>query len=668
MLHKYLNRPASAAVQNLHAVFPHRSWEVQPSNPQMALPPLEAQWRTLLIRAVAVLALIVGLVYLIWRAVFTVDLVVWWISIPLLVCEVHALVGLVLYTFSLWDVNSRPPTWRVEATSAKVAVLIPTYNEDPEVLLPTIAAAVAMRLPHETWVLDDGNRPWVQQLATELGARYLTRPDRAHAKAGNINHALSHIDADYVAILDADHVALPNLLTNTLGYFDDPRVALVQTPQDFYNLNSFEHDTKTGDARLSTGSDIFHEQALFYRLLQPGKNRWDAAFWCGTSAIVRVAALRDVGGIAVETITEDIHTSIRLHQRGWKTIYHNEVLARGLAASNAIQYLGQRLRWGTGAMQVLRTDNPLTARGLRLPQRLAYATTLLGWFDAWRSLAYLILPIVVLATGAVPIRAQMITFLVVFGVTFVLQQTAMRLLSRGFYRPIMSTMFELVRMPANVLATLTLLRPKGLRFQVTSKGRTGDKRQRMPVPRLLIGITVASFAAMLWFAATIAGLTPLRYDVPWAAYGSAFWLSINTMLVIYAMGRIHSAKYGTERRRSIRFVTTSKGFLNERPCEVCDVSLTGALIRASASDMAAEHESITVNNSEASNVLTMVFDDVEIKLHGIIRSQRMLPSGQTQYGLEFCGGQDQARAKLSIALFDGEYIQQFEEAPQMVYA
>ena len=93
--------------------------------------------------------------------------------------------------------------------AARIAVLVPTYNEALEVLTPTVAAAIAMRLPHETWVLDDGGRPEVARLAQDLGARYLAREDHVSAKAGNINHAMGLIEADFVAILGADHVASP---------------------------------------------------------------------------------------------------------------------------------------------------------------------------------------------------------------------------------------------------------------------------------------------------------------------------------------------------------------------------------------------------------------------------------------------------------------------------
>lgn len=449
-----LRRPRSGRRPDV-AVAP----SVLPSFPGGGLPRPEPARRKLFIRGVALFALAVSLAYILWRSLFTVDLGMWWVSLSLLVLEVHAVFSLALFTFSLWDIDVRPKARPVGTTTARVAVLIPTYNESREVLLPTIASAVALSLDHETWVLDDGGRPEVEELTRALGARYLTREDHRNAKAGNINHALGVIDADFIAILDADHVASPDFLRNTLGYFDDPRLALVQTPQDFYNLDSFEHDRGGPVKGRSEHKNRYHEQQLFYRVIQAGKNRWRAAFWCGTGAVVRVAALREVGGVATDSITEDIHTTIRLHRRGWKTVYHNEVLARGLAASTAEQYQLQRFRWGTGAMQVLRAENPLTVPGLTLGQRLAYASTLLGWFEAWRSLGYLLLPVAVLFSGAVPIRAHPLTFALAFGVTFTLQQAALRLLSRGYHRPVLSGVFELVRMTPNILATLALAWP-----------------------------------------------------------------------------------------------------------------------------------------------------------------------------------------------------------------
>jgi cellulose synthase (UDP-forming) len=601
------------------------------------LPAPEPASRTILIRAVAVAALLVTVAYLTWRALFTVNLDAWYVALPMLLLEVHAGLSLGLFAFSLWDVDARPRRIPLERLP-KIAVLIPTYNEGPEILVPTISAAMALEPAHETWVLDDGNRPDIRELAEALGARYLARPTHEHAKAGNLNHALGVIDAEIIAVLDADHVASRNLLEATLGYFSDPSVALVQTPQDFYNVTSFEHG-----GGLAYG-EPFHEQTLFYRLLQPGKNRWNAAFWCGTNALVRVAALREVGGAATETITEDIHTSIRFHRRGWKTVYHNEVLARGLAADDAAQYQLQRNRWGTGAMQVLRVENPLVVPGLTLPQRLGYASTLLGWFDSWRTLGLLMLPPAVLLTGQVPIAADGVTFVAWFGVTYVLQQAALYLLGRGAYRPILSVIFDLVRMTPNLAATLTLLRARRPRFMVTPKGRMAAQRGRVETPKPLRAVLGLSVVAAVVFVLVQLNALPIRYEAEWAARGAFVWLVVNAVLVWLAIGRVRSLRYAAERRSSVRFALDMAGSVDGADVTVQDVSVGGALLaRTTALEPRDRH------------LLTFQLTDGAVSLWATSRSSRVAADGTHHYAFEFEAGQYPAKGRLARAIFDGRF-------------
>jgi cellulose synthase (UDP-forming) len=605
--------------------------------------------RDVLARAAGALALAVSVAYLVWRALATIDLATWWLSIPLYVLELHAAAGIALYTFSLWDVHAGPRARPVEATALRVAVLIPTWNEPLEVLAPTIAAAVALRPAHETWVLDDGNRPPVAALARALGAGYLARADRSHAKAGNLNHALGVVAADVVAVLDADHVARPGLLTRTLGYFDDERVALVQTPQDFYNLRSFEH-SRTADR------DGFNEQSLFYRAILPGKNRWQAAFWCGTNALLRVAALQEVGGVATGSVTEDIHTTIRLHAAGWRTVYHNEVLARGLAAGGARQYLLQRRRWGTGAMQVLRADNPLTRPGLTLAQRLAYAFTLLGWFDAWRSLGYLLLPVAVLFTGAVPIRGPLRTFAAAFALTFTVQQLALWLLGRGWQRPWLAVLFDLVRMPSNLTATLSLFGADGARFQVTPKGRTGERPRREPAPRVLWAVTGLSLAAAVWFVATLAERTPLRYGNLAAAAAAAGWLAFNLLLTAAAIGRIRALRFGAERRASVRFQVRLEARLDGAACVAEDLSLTGARL------------SLPSGQPGGPAVLVLDAPGRAVALRCAVRSRVERPDGGMTVGVEFLPDQWPAIGMLTHLLFNAGVGLDVVEEPELAVA
>jgi cellulose synthase/poly-beta-1,6-N-acetylglucosamine synthase-like glycosyltransferase len=607
--------------------------------PDGNLPPPETALHRRATHLVAIAALLASASYLTWRAAFTLgaDL---WISIPLVLLEIHAAIGLALFTFSLWDLDALEPPPPAEDTGLRVAVLVPTYNEPREILLPTVAAATALSPRHETWVLDDGNRDWVRRLAEELGARYLARAERTHAKAGNINHALRHLDADVVAILDADHVAAEGLLERTLGYFADPAVAVVQTPQDFYNVDSFEHGRNRSWFWPARRPSAFSEQRLFYRALQPGKNRWDAAFWCGTNALVRVTALREVGGVAHETVTEDIHTTVRLHRAGWSTAYHNEVLAYGLAARSADEYRAQRVRWGTGAMQLLRLERPLTGRGLTLPQRLAYATTLLGWFDAWRTLGFLLVPVLVLFTGAVPIQASPEAFFAAFGATFLLHRVALSVLSRGNAPQGMALLFELVRMQSSLGATLTWLRRRGRSFEVTAK-QAADRRRRVPAPSLLRILLLATLAAVVWFGLTLEGLTPVTYRVPWTAYGALAWGSLNAALTVAAIARVSSQRFASDRRAGARVRTDQEARLDGFPARLLDVSAGGALVH-SDHPLAAEGGRHMLSLPNAGGDITLAAHE---------RSRRAAGADGTLVGLQFLPGQDAELARLAVAVF-----------------
>ena len=592
------------------------------------------------------MALLVTAGYLTWRVTSTVDGVTWWLALALLAVEIHALVSLAVHAFDLWDLDAAPDPPPHLSGDPRVAVLIPTYNEPREVLLPTVAAAVALEPAHETWVLDDGARPWVADLAARLGARYRARTQRDHAKAGNINALLPELEVDLIAVFDADHVAHADFLAHTMSYFADPRVAVVQTPQDFYNVTSYEHVEVAGGHRVG-------EQELFYRAVAAGRNRWNAAFWCGTNAVVRLAALRDVGGVATETVTEDIHTTIRLHRRGWRTVYHNEVLARGLAAGTSAQYLSQRLRWGTGAMQVLRTENPAFVRGLTPTQRVSYLSTLLGWFDSWRTLGFLLLPVATVLTGGLPVAAALWTFLPLFLMAFGTQRLALRLLARGHATLWYAMLFEVARLPANLRATLTLLSRRPRTFTVTPKGRDSQARTRPPAPRLLVGLLVGHGVAFGWYVSTALGTTPLHYGVPWTAHGAAIWLVGNAALLVAAIRRSRSPLFGTERRAGVRFDVQGDAAVNGLPASLRNVSLTGASLLAPIPDaVPGQRVSVVLATSVSVLQLPAVVRNVDRPdpVAGPRRARRD-PDGLVQLGVEFQDVPENTAADLALALF-----------------
>lgn len=520
------------------------------------------------IRAIAVGAIAVTIAYLIWRGLFTLAGATWWLAGPLFLAEVHSFITFLGFTFVLWDVQP-PLVQETTSTELKVDVLIPTYNEPWEVLLPVISAAVDLRLARKTIVLDDGDRETVRAMAAQLGAEYQTRAEHEHAKAGNLNAHLLNSDADLVLVLDADHVVSPQFLQRTLAYFDDPKVAVVQTPQDFYNDDSFEYE------RMHKGH--FAEQELFYRVMSPGRNRWNAAFWCGTGALLRVAALRSIGLVATDSITEDILTTIRLHKRGWKTVQHNEVLARGLAASTSDQYLVQRNRWCVGAMQVLRREPVLGARELTKAQKLSYLATLTGWFDSWRTLIYLLLPVVTLLTGGTPVDAPIAQFLPLFVATFVIQRIALSALSRGKAPQWYATVFDIVKLASIFPATLTIFSNHDRKFQVTTKGQQGNGRLRQAVPTMHQALLAASATGLVWFTLAVTGIVPWRYPNLGLAYTAAFWTIVNVVFLLASMARIRSLRFGGERRAAYRFMQSAPSVLHG-PIEILDLSVTGARV------------------------------------------------------------------------------------------
>lgn len=510
--------------------------------------------RLLLIRTIVVLTTVLGLNYVIWRWLFSVHWAAWWIAVPLVIAETYSLIDSLLFGLSMWRLKERgePPPAPPDRT---VDVFIATYNEPIELVMATARAAQAIRYPHETWILDDGNRPEMKAAAEELGVGWITRSaDWAgmprHAKAGNLNNALLATEGEFLLILDADQIPLPDILDRTLGYFEDERMALVQTPQWFVNVPD---------------DDPLGSQApLFYGPIQQGKDGWNAAFFCGSNAVIRREALMQLGvsryagevevgvhralrtagsviaeareqlapddervaraldqieydiararrelrrGVAlfdvtykfqkrvaairrelveedlstlqadlaviaeleamtsgageglatlnpvaleqmahrdwsplgaVETVqalvdavdvdrageaqpimplatisvTEDMATCMRLHGLGWRSAYHDEVLAHGLAPEDLSTMLTQRLRWAQGTVQVMFRENPLLQRALSWPQRLMYFGTMWSYLSGFAALVYIAAPVAYLTMGILPVQALSTDFFV----------------------------------------------------------------------------------------------------------------------------------------------------------------------------------------------------------------------------------------------------------------
>ena len=629
------------------------------------------------IRIAVVLAVASGLNYVIWRWAASVNWESWWIAVPLVLAETYSFIDSLLFGIAAWRLRQRGEPPSPPETGFTVDVLITTYNEPIELVMRTARAALAISYPHKTWILDDGARDDVWDVAKSLGIGVITRSadwvDRPrHAKAGNLNNALLETEGEFILVLDADQVPDRNILDRTLGYFKDPLIALVQTPQWSENVPR---------------ADVLGSQApLFYGPIQQSKDGWNAAFFCGSNAILRREALMQLGisryvteversvhrairtsrrlldkarreaegdeqvmtalrraeqivenariqlargyaiadvtyrfqrgidAIALErvdadvavmqddlrelaalsadgsdvtefdaaafeqfagravspvaaieaisvlaaaldvdrgdeaqaimpmatiSVTEDMATAMRLHAMGWRSAYHDEVLARGLAPEDLATMLGQRLRWAQGTMQVFFRENPLLQRGLSIGQRLMYFSTMWSYLSGFAALVYVAAPVLCLAFGVIPVAAYSLDFFARFIPFLILNQVLFWVVAAG--RPTWrGQQYSLALFPVWIEAVTSAFRNvflgQPLDFRVTSKTRVDDDRPRWDLVRpqlfamgaLVVALIVVSIRILVGQAEGIAPYV----NIAWVIYDLAVF-SIIIRAVLY---------------------------------------------------------------------------------------------------------------------------------------
>jgi cellulose synthase/poly-beta-1,6-N-acetylglucosamine synthase-like glycosyltransferase len=446
----------------------------------------------------ATVALCWSTVYVAWRVGWS-----WRGSEPLLwgallATELYGLWNLAMLAWLTWEVKA--PKRPCATPGRAVDIYICTYDEPASLLEATLAGCAKISYPHTTWLLDDGARPEIRALAREWGAHHMTRPDKSHAKAGNINHALPITRGELVLVLDADHVPLPDALDTLVGYFDDPKVALVQTPHDFSNHDSIQH--------YDLGR---HEQSVFFSAICPGKDRHNASFWCGSGALIRRDALLSVGGVATETIAEDFHTTIKLHREGWRTRYDDRVVVQGRAPHDLASYLLQRDRWARGNLSVFATpESPLRVRGLTPSQRLSYFASLTAYLAGPVRLVVLCVLAGVLWTGALPLQISPTALASLWAPATILMLLAGSALSRGQQSIGETTHYELCTAEIFARALRCAVRPGRTTFKVTPKeGVDHGGREALRQFPLLIGIAIVLALGMLLRLATDTGLDVL---------------------------------------------------------------------------------------------------------------------------------------------------------------
>src|SRR5215471_10364528 len=392
------------------------------------------------------------------------------LGIGLILAELYAWLVLVLgYIQTAWPLQRGPVPLPDEIDEwPTVDLFIPTYNEPLSVVQNTVLGALSIDYPLDKlkiYILDDGRRDEFREFAEALGVGYITRDNNLHAKAGNLNHALAVTDGELLALFDSDHVPTRAFLQLTVGWFlRDPKLSLVQTPHHLYSPDPFERN-------LRAGTTVPNEGQLFYGLIQDGNDLWNAAFFCGSCAVIRRSAVEEIGGFATQTVTEDAHTALRLHRAGWNSAYLRLPLAAGLATERLAIHVGQRMRWARGMTQIFRLDNPFWGRGLGFGQRVCYMNAMMHFFFGLPRFVFLTAPLAFLMFRLNIIAASGL-MVIVYALPHLWHSTVTNSRLQSRYRhSFWGEIYESVLALYILRPTLaTLVNPKRGKFNVTEKG------------------------------------------------------------------------------------------------------------------------------------------------------------------------------------------------------
>lgn len=347
-----------------------------------------------------------------------------------------------------------------------VDVLIPSYNEPLFIVQRTIIGCQTLEYVNKIiYLLDDTRRPEMQKLAQDLGCEYITRPDNKHAKAGNLNHAIAQTTGELIVVFDADFVPTKNFLNRTVGFFQNEKVGLVQTPQSFYNSDPIARN-------LGLENVLTSEEEVFYRQIEPIRDGVGSVICAGTSFVVRRRGLEEIGSFVTDALTEDYFTGVRLSAQGYRLIYLDEKLSAGLEPENIAAHATQRLRWTQGTLQAFFIEaNPLTIPGLTPIQRLAHLEGLLHWFTSISRVGFLIMPLAYSFLGVIPLQATAAELLYFFLPYYLVQLTVFAWLNNRSRSALLSDIYSLVLcFPLALTVIKVMLNPFSKGFTVTPKG------------------------------------------------------------------------------------------------------------------------------------------------------------------------------------------------------
>lgn len=444
-------------------------------------------------------------IYLIWRIIYTIPtegLINMIAATSLYLAELVGFTQTCILIIIFWTPFKRTDKKLTDLKELPtVDLLIATYNEDINIVKPTIIGALNLDYPKDKlniYVCDDGDRNEMKILAEQYGVGYITRDNNIHAKAGNLNHALTLTSGEIIVTQDADMIPKTNFLSETLGHFENSNVAFVQTPQTFYNTDIFQHN-------LYADYNINNEQDFFMRVLQEGKDAFNASIYIGSNALFRRKALDSIGGFATGIITEDMATGLILQNNGWDTVYVNKPLASGLSPETLADYLKQRDRWGRGNVQVFKKYPLSSLKELSFFQKILYLDGVAYWFSGLKTLFFLISPSLYLIFGVISLKTNINSLLIFWLPSYVVSQLVFKSISKNKFSILMNSIYDLVGAPQitwSVLKELFSNNQNSKKFHVTIKGINTDKvyfNLKNSFPQIiLLGINLLSIVVILY--------------------------------------------------------------------------------------------------------------------------------------------------------------------------
>lgn len=529
--------------------------------------------------------------------------------------EMYSVLMLALSLFVVaLPLPSRPSRANSGDRMPSVDVFIPTYNEDPELLANTMAAAKGMDYPADkfnVWLLDDGatvqkrnsdkigdannaerRHAQLQTLSAEMGVNYLTRDRNEHAKAGNLNNGLSKSTGELIAVFDADHAPARDFLKETVGYFDeDPRLFLVQTPHFFLNPDPVERNLRTFEKMPS-------ENEMFYGIIQRGLDKWNAAFFCGSAAVLRRSALMETQGFSGVSITEDCETAVELHARGWHSVYVDKPLIAGLQPATFASFIGQRSRWAQGMMQILRFRFPPLKRGLSIPQRLCYMSSTLFWLFPFPRTIFLIAPLFYLFFDLQIFTASGGEFMA-YTLTYMIVNLMMQNYLYGAFRwPWVSELYEYVQTVHLLPAVISvILNPRKPTFKVTAKDESIARSRLSEIGKpffAIFGVLLAGVAMTVYKVYA----EPYKADVTLVVGG---WNLLNLIIAGCALGVV------SERgeRAATRRVKVSRR---------CDFQVAGKWLQGTIENVSANGARVLVFGADLEDLVKDATTGIRFKL------------------------------------------------------